>query len=56
MKFNENKATLIWLSEELRKHESKKGHATIVIEVMDGKAHRIEPGEKILVQNMIKCP
>ncbi len=43
---NENKLALVWISEELRKYESEKAHARIVIEIVDGKAHHRESTEK----------
>lgn len=57
LKFAENIAAAAWLLRELEAHElgSKSGHAMIAIAVVDSKVTRIEPGEKILIENMIKC-
>ena len=43
---NENKLALVWFSEELRKYEEGKSHARILIEIVDGKAHKRESTEK----------
>ena len=56
LKHDENKATLVWLSEELRRYEASNGHAEITIVVVGGKACRVEPGEKILVERLLRCP
>jgi len=46
MNQNENKLALVWFSEELRKYESEKAHARIVVEIVDGKAQKRESTEK----------
>ena len=51
----ENKAALLWFSEELRRHETGKasGHAKITVDIVDKKAHKLEPGERILITALI---
>ena len=51
MNQNENKLALVWFSEELRKYESDKAHARIVIEIVDGKAHHSESTKKRLFKS-----
>ncbi len=48
MKHPENKAALIWISEELRRAENVKEHKRIVIDIVDGKAHHSEISTKTL--------
>jgi len=44
----ENKEALVWTSEEIRKYESEKGHARLVIDIVDGKCKHAESTKKIL--------
>lgn len=47
----ENKAALMWFARELRRHEQglRSGHAKITVDIVDGKVHKLEPGERILM-------
>lgn len=53
MKHPENRAALKWFMRELMLHEQgvKSGHAKIMVDIVDGKVHNLEPGERILIRN-----